>query len=38
MKEARALYASMGFREIAPNYDNPLPPKAGPSRDAGLHP
>jgi putative acetyltransferase len=25
MKEARALYASMGFREIAPYYENPLP-------------
>ena len=25
MATARALYASLGFREIAPYYDNPLP-------------
>ena len=25
MTEARALYASLGFRECAPYYDNPLP-------------
>jgi len=25
MTQARALYASLGFRDCAPYYDNPLP-------------
>jgi ribosomal protein S18 acetylase RimI-like enzyme len=35
MNEARALYASLGFRPVAPYYDNPLPGTAYLALDLG---